>query len=120
MRGRQAKGRVERGNRTHQDRLVKEMRLQVKNDYTFSFDSVHHQIERSVALMPHPGDNVIVREYLDRSVHIFNKSGEELVTRQLKERKKLSMQRKPPVPGSNHPWRSQQDVKPSAGKTDIF
>ena len=36
---------------------------QVKNDYMFSSGSVRHQTERSVALMPHPGDNVIVREY---------------------------------------------------------
>lgn len=154
----QAKGRVERGNRTHQDRLVKEMRLrnissidagnkfleeqftdnfnkkfmveplsadihrsiagvlleqvfcfeklrQVKNDYTFSIGSIHHQIERSAALMPHPGDNVILREYLDKSTHAFNQVGEELVFRKLKERKKLNSQNRNTFPATNHPWR---------------
>ncbi len=154
----QAKGRVERGNRTHQDRLIKEMRLknissidegnkfinnyflekfnekfmveplsadihrsicgialeqvfcyekfrQIKNDYTFSFGSFHHQIERSGAIMPHPGDNIIVREYLDNSMHVFNQSGEELVFRQLKERKRLKSQNKITIPAANHPWR---------------
>jgi len=155
----QAKGRVERGNRTHQDRLVKEMRLrnissieegnkflrkyfvknynskfmlseemgdihrsiegidlksifcneserQVKNDYTFSFEGKDYQIEKSEALMPHPKDNVFVRRYLNGSLHIFNKSEEELSVKKLRVRlTKREISRS--FPKENHPWRNQ-------------
>ncbi|MDP2303470.1 MAG: ISNCY family transposase [Ignavibacteria bacterium] len=153
----QAKGRVERGNRTHQDRLVKEMRLrnissiaegnkflkeyfietynskfmlaeemadihgsvagkdlasifcyeterQVKNDYTFSYEGIEYQIERSDAIMPHVKDNVFVRKYLDESMHIFNKSEEELLVKRLKKTLKLKEKRSP-VPQADHPWK---------------
>jgi len=154
----QAKGRVERSNRTHQDRLVKEMRLrqistiddankfldeyfiahynekfmvescggnvhrscdglaleqifcfenrrQIKNDYTFSFQGIDYQIEHSEAIMPHAGDSVFIRDYLDASRHIFSAAGEELSIRRLKKLKKKDKVAVTHFPADNHPWR---------------
>jgi len=138
----QAKGRVERANRTHQDRLIKAMRQRriatieqanrfldehytpkhnaqfaqtkgledahrsikgyaidrilsfqqerkIRNDYTVTVASKRWQIERPIPperyLLPSPGATVIVRVYLDGSLHIF--AGEqELRCRPVTER----------------------------------
>ena len=152
----EAKGRVERGNRTLQDRLVKEMRLrgistigeankllreyfiedynkrfaevelladihrtieginldavfcyetkrQVRNDYTITLKASYIQLERSEAILPIPGQYVIVRRYLDGSLHIFN-GEEELEFTELKSKPGKSKLRYYP-PKENHPWK---------------
>ena len=155
----EAKGRVGRGNRTLQDRLVKEMRLrgistieeannflkeyfigdynkrfantdgladihrqteginldavfcyetrrQVRNDYTITLKANYIQLERSEALLPIPGQYVIVRKYLDGSLHIFNRE-EELKFTELEnkpeKRKEIYY-----TPKENHPWKRYQ------------
>ena len=153
----QAKGRVERGNRTLQDRLVKEMRLmgisdideankflkssfiedynkrfshteglpdihlelngenldnvfcfetkrQVRNDYTISLSGNYIQLEKSEIPLPIPKQYVIVRKYLDGSLHIFNNDNQTLVFTKLRSKPKgiIKITRKAP---SNHPWR---------------
>ena len=138
----QAKGRVERANRTHQDRLIKAMRAHgistiddanrfleehytdkhnnqfaqttgledvhrstkgrhleqilsfqeprvMRNDYTVTIDRIRWQIERPTEhdryLMPSPGARILIKVYLDGSVHGF--SGEqELRIRRVTER----------------------------------
>jgi hypothetical protein len=120
----QAKGRVERGNQTHQDRLVKSLRIRnissiqdankylleeyiahhnqrfaltdslqnihrpsdgigldaifrfetkrnVYNDYTIMRNSQYIQLYKSDAPFPPPKSKIIVRRYLDNSLHIL-------------------------------------------------
>lgn len=152
----EAKGRVERGNRTLQDRLVKEMRLrgisnineankfldeyfideynkrfaqvealadihrttegmnldnvfcyetkrQVRNDYTITLEGNYIQLEKSEAILPIPGHYVIVRKYLDGSLHIFN-GEEELEFTELKDKPQKKKERYYP-PKGDHPWK---------------
>ncbi|MGZ5501393.1 MAG: ISNCY family transposase [Nitrososphaeraceae archaeon] len=152
----EAKGRVERGNRTLQDRLVKEMRLrgisnineankfldeyfideynkrfaqvealadihrttegmnldnvfcyetkrQVRNDYTITLEGNYIQLEKSETILPIPGHYVIVRKYLDGSLHIFN-GEEELEFTELKDKPRKKKERYYP-PKSDHPWK---------------
>ena len=57
------------------------------------------------ALMPHPKDNVFVRRYLNGSLHIFNKSEEELTVKKLRARlTKRESNRN--FPRENYPWRN--------------
>jgi transposase len=134
----QAKGRVERANKTHQDRLIKALRqakiatiddanrfleeeytpshnrrfakttglkdvhrsikgLQLErllcfqeervlqNDYTIMVKTIRYQIERPNKLeryrLPSPGAKVLVRIYLDGSVHCFCNEQELRITR---------------------------------------
>jgi len=153
----QAKGRVERSNRTLQDRLVKEMRLrgisnideankflkdsfiedynkhfsqtkglsdihlalnsenlenvfchetkrQVRNDYTISLSGNYIQLEKSEVPLPIPKQYVILRKYLDDSLHIFNNDNQPLEFTELnsKPKGKIKVIRKAP---SDHPWR---------------
>lgn len=152
----QAKGRVERGNRTLQDRLVKEMRLrgissideankflresfiadynkkfsiqetipdihielngqnldnifcyetkrQVRNDYTITLNGHYIQLEKSEITLPLPKQNVVLRRYLDGSLHIFYQD-DELQYKELTEKPKakIKVTRKAP---KNHIWR---------------
>ncbi|MGB2959187.1 MAG: ISNCY family transposase [Bacteroidota bacterium] len=154
----QAKGRVERGNRTQQDRLIKAMRRQgistiasanrflersymkahnsrfalppdglpdvhraldsglkleqilcfqtdryLRHDYTITLDSTFVQILKGPYVLPRPEQHVIVRRYLDDSLHIFS-SDQELRFEILPGK---PPPRKPPLvmPASNHPWR---------------
>lgn len=152
----QAKGRVERGNRTHQDRLIKALRCkdigtiteanryleeeyveehnrrfahvegipdvhrncagielrnvfcfqtrrQVHADYTITLGGCFIQLERSQAPLPPPKCSVIVRRWLDGSVHIFWHEV-EVASRILEE----APVKRPKVvlrPAANHPWR---------------
>jgi transposase len=156
----EAKGRVERGNRTHQDRLVKAMRRKgiasigaanrfleqggylaehnekfslptdglpevhrpvpeevhlervlcfqttryLRRDYTINLDAQYVQIEKGPYALPRVTDHVIVRRYLDDSLHIFSRQEEELRFTILLAK---PSPRKPPVvmPAANHPWR---------------
>jgi len=153
----QAKGRVERSNRTLQDRLVKEMRLmgisnideankflkdsfienynkrfsytkglpdihielnkenldnifchetkrQVRNDYTISLNGNYIQLNKSEVPLPIPKQYVILRKYLDGSLHIFNNNNQplEFTEPSSKPKVKIKVIRKAP---SNHPWR---------------
>lgn len=152
----QAKGRVERGNRTLQDRLVKEMRLrgisdidganrflresfienhnrrfsyteglpdihlelngenldnifcyetqrQVRNDYTITLNGNYIQLEKSDVPLPLPKQYVIIRRYLDGSLHIFNEDQLLKFTElRSKPKRKIKLVRKAP---SDHPWR---------------
>jgi len=154
----QAKGRVERGNRTHQDRLIKSLRLKnissiqdannylldeyiahhnklfsntdslqnihrssdgidldaifcfetkrtVYNDYTIMLNSQYIQLLKSDAPLPPPKSKVIVRHYLDNSLHILwnnNKLKYEIFNNKPKPKKRVQNPRKP---SPNHPWR---------------
>jgi len=153
----QAKGRVERSNRTHQDRLVKalrrrrigtiaaanrllentylkkhndqfadadhlpdlhrscqgidldnilcfETRRQVHNDYTITLNAQYIQLRRGRAPLPPPKAEVIVRQWLDGSLHLFY-SDQELEYKPLHEKPKRPHPR--PRPADNHPWRRQ-------------
>jgi transposase len=152
----QAKGRVERSNRTHQDRLLKALREQdiktiedanrflekhycaqhnnrfadceglsdihrpadeinldnifcfeqtrkVYNDYTITLHSQFLQLLRSDTPLPPPRSTVIVRQWLDGSLHIFWNE-HELIFQVCHQRPhtKMSCLR---LPAKNHPWR---------------
>lgn len=152
----QAKGRVERGNRTLQDRLVKEMRLrdisdideanrflresfiedhnrrfsytealadihlelngenldnifcyetqrQVRNDYTITLNGNYIQLEKSDVPLPLPKQYVIIRRYLDGSLHIFNEDQLLRFTElSSKPKRKIKIIKKA---ANDHPWR---------------
>jgi len=153
----QAKGRVERSNRTHQDRLIKALREQnistmehanhfLKTNYMnhhnerfahtsglpdlhrsadgidldniFCFEEIRHvyndwtitlnahciQLLKSDAPLPPPRSKVIVRQWLDGSLHIFWNE-HELAFKQLKLRPKPPPT-PPHPPAPDHPWRS--------------
>jgi transposase len=162
----QAKGRVERGNRTQQDRLIKAMRREgistmadanrflersylkahnsrfalpadglpdvhrpldpalkleqilcfqtdryLRHDYTITLDATFLQILKGPYILPRPEQHVIVRRYLDDSLHIFN--GDQELRFEILPGKPPP--HKPPsvMPASNHPWR----LKPPIGKS---
>jgi transposase len=162
----EAKGRVERGNRTQQDRLIKAMRREgistiaaanrflersyikdhnhrfalppdrlpdvhrvldpslklqqilcfqtdraLRRDYTITLDSTFIQILKGPYVLPRPEQHLIVRRYLDDSLHIFH--GDQELRFQILPGKPPP--RKPPqvIPASNHPWR----LKPPIGKS---
>jgi hypothetical protein len=162
----QAKGRVERGNRTQQDRLIKAMRrakistiaganLFLERAYTehhntrFALPSkglpnVHRPVEKSCKLeqilcfqterclnhdftitlqaryiqilkgpyaLPRPTSYLIVRRYLDDSLHIF--SGEQELRFELLPGKPPPRKRPSVMPADNHPWR----LKPQINKS---
>jgi len=154
----QAKGRVERSNRTFQDRLLKALRREgissiseanqylqngfltehnahfahcdhledihrpcayselelrnilcqsstrsVYNDATITLDAQWIQLERSMAPVPPPRSHVILRRWLDGSLHIFWHNDEIAFT---VLQKKPPYKPKPYVRGSQaHPWR---------------
>lgn len=154
----QAKGRVERGNRTHQDRLIKSLRLKnistiqdankylheeylahhnklfansdslqdihrpsdgidldaifcfetkrtVYNDYTIMLNSQYIQLLKSDSPLPPPKSKVIVRLYLDNTLHIFWNNNElkyEIFNNKPKPKQRVQVTRKP---SPNHPWR---------------
>lgn len=160
----QAKGRVERSNRTHQDRLVKALRRQnintieaaneflqhsylkehndrfartkglrdihrpsngldfnnifcfettrsVYNDYTITLNAQFIQLEQSKTPLPPPRRTVIVRRWLDHSLHIFF-NNEELAFSILrsKQQSASSSRTLPLPPGPDHPWRHKQPI----------
>ena len=152
----EAKGRVERSHRTHQDRLIKALRREnistieeanqyleqtylhdhntsfastdgladvhrsttpynldnifcweetrhVYNDWTISFNAQYLQLQRSDAPLPPPRANVVVRRWLDDSLHIFW-NNDELAYTQLKVKPK-PFPRVTCHPPSSHPWK---------------
>ncbi len=168
----EAKGRVERGFRTHQDRLIKELRLAkkktieemniflkenylpqhnrrfarspavpgdvhrpltddlkkrlpsifskqfsriVKNDFTVQWNGRWFQLLNGQPTTVYKGDEVIIEERLDDSIHIRHTRNEEayLIYQELPDRPKQV--RRPPTvlerkstahkPAPNHPWR---------------
>lgn len=153
----QAKGRVERSNRTHQDRLIKALREQkiasiedanrfleaeymnahnhrfahtngltdihrsaagldlanifcleeirhVYNDWTITLNARFIQLLKSDTPLPPPRSKVIVRCWLDGSLHIFWNE-QELTFKQLSHKPKpVSPSTRLPAP--DHPWRS--------------
>jgi transposase len=162
----QAKGRVERGNRTQQDRLIKAMRrakistiaganLFLDRSYTehhntrFALSSkglpdVHRPVEKSCKLeqilcfqterclnhdftitlaaryiqilkgpyaLPRPTTYLIVRRYLDDSLHIF--CAEQEMRFEILPGKPPARKQRAVVPTDNHPWR----MKPQIGKS---
>ena len=163
----QAKGRVERSNKTLQDRLVKEMRLrgistieqanrfllesfmeqydekfsssddladihrsvdsydlnnvfcyeqtrQVKNDYTISLNAQLIQLEVSENPLPRPKEYIIIRKYLDDSVHIFYNENElEYIVIKKKTKSKIRVITKPK---KSHPWRKIKFGNAAKGK----
>lgn len=160
----QAKGRVERVNRTLQDRLLRAMREQsissidqanefldhgyttehnlrfahsdglsdihravdgielnnifcieeqrsVNYDWTITFHAQFIQLLRSDVPLPPPRSKVIVRHWLDGSLHIF--WNEHELTFQALSHKPRHVRRTPQTPAANHPWRK----KPVGGVT---
>jgi transposase len=152
----QAKGRIERTNRTYQDRFIKALRRRtistiadanafldaeylnehnkrfahteglpdvhrscegydltnifcfqtercVRQDYTITLDGQYIQLERSDAPLPPPRHTVIVRRWLDGTLHIFWHEHELQFTR-LKQ-KPHPHARVPRKPAADHPWR---------------
>lgn len=152
----QAKGRVERSNRTHQDRLLKALREQnissieeanrfveefycakhnsrfahneglsdihrpadgidldnifcweetrkVYNDYTVTWHSQFIQLLRSEVPLPPPRSTVILRQWLDSSLHIF--WNEHELTFQVCAARTHTQIKKVVRPATNHPWR---------------
>jgi transposase len=163
----QAKGRVERANRTHQDRLVKalreanictieqgnaflaqgyldehnqrfshpdglvdvhrpigtrdlrnivcrETRRFVHNDMTFQYRGTFYQI-LPTALQPLPRHTVIVRQWLDGSLHVFWR--EQQVP--FKPCPQTPMRSVPvlPHPPESHPWRTKAPIGKAKRKT---
>ena len=160
----QAKGRVERSNRTHQDRLVKALRRHnistietankfleqiylkehnnrfasldglkdihrpsegldlnnifsfestrcVYNDYTITLDSQFIQLEKSSngTPLPPPRSSVIVRKWLDGSLHIFwNDQELNFTFTAVKSRRPLP--RNNPGLSPAHPWRHAKPI----------
>ena len=162
----QAKGRVERANRTQQDRLIKALRREgistiadanrflersymkahnrrfalpadglpdvhraldpavkleqilcfqtdryLRHDYTITLDSTFIQILKGPYVLPRPEQHVIVRRYLDNSLHIFNGHQElrfHILPRKPSPHKPILV-----TPADNHPWR----LKPPIGKS---
>lgn len=153
----QAKGRVERSNRTHQDRLIKALRERkissiedanrfleaeymnahnhrfahpdgltdihrssqgidlnnifcleqtrhVYNDWTITLNAQCIQLLKSETPLPPPRSKVIVRQWLDGSLHIFWNE-HELAFKQLSHQPK-SVSVPPQRPAPDHPWRS--------------
>lgn len=152
----QAKGRVERSNRTHQDRLLKELREQgisniedantfldkyychkhnqrfaqceglsdihraidgieldnifcledtrkVYNDYTITLHNHFIQLIRSDAPLPPPRSTVIVRQWLDGSLHIF--WNEHELSYQIFDTRPPQTVKLLKKPTKDHPWR---------------
>lgn len=179
----QAKGRVERSNRTHQDRLIKALRregistiteanrflekvylrrhnarfaitdhlpdvhrpcvgLDLKNifcfethrtvyyDYTITLHSAFIQLEPSDAPLPPPRNSVIVRQWLDGSLHIFWHE-RELAFKRLAHRPPPKP-RQTYHPPPSHPWhrsdlgnmrikiRSRKSILASMKKTHVL
>jgi len=160
----QAKGRVERSNRTHQDRLVKALRRhnissideanrfldqvylkehnttfarfnglrdihrpadgidlnnifcfettrRVYNDFTITLNASFIQLERSRVPLPPPGRSVILRRWLDNSLHIFFNDNElsfSIIKSQPKSLSRSLALPAPPAP--NHPWRTMKPI----------
>ena len=157
----QAKGRVERANRTHQDRLVKELReagicdieaanhfletvyldkhnarfsytegladihrpadgldldnlicyrrqSTVNHDMTIRVHSQFHQILPTNPLRPVPRQRVLVRHWLDGSMHVFWRE-QELKIAPCVDR---PVRKSPPVvhPAEDHPWRKRPPI----------
>jgi transposase len=153
----QAKGRVERSNRTHQDRLIKALRERnistredanrfleqcytqahnqrfahpdgltnihrsasgldlanifciettrhVYNDWTITLNAQFIQLLKSDAPLPPPRSQVIVRQHLDGSLHIFWNEHELAFKFLTKKPKPVTTSPQPPAP--DHPWRS--------------
>jgi hypothetical protein len=152
----QAKGRVERSNRTHQDRLLKALREQgissiedanhfvekfycaqhnrrfahseglsdihrpvdgidldnifcweetrkVYNDYTITLHSQFIQLLRSEAPLPPPRSTVLLRQWLDGSLHIF--WNEHELDFQVCAARPHLKSKSLVHPATNHPWR---------------
>ncbi len=163
----QAKGRVERSNRTHQDRLLKALREQgistieeanrfveeiycaqhnhrfaqceglsdihrpadgidldnifcweetrkVYNDYTITLHSQFLQLLRSETPLPPPRSTVLLRRWLDGSLHIF--WNEHELTFQVCASRPQSQSNKVLRPATNHPWR----MKSVGGKRPLL
>ena len=154
----QAKGRVERGNRTHQDRLIKALRREgistiaaanrflerryleqhnarfaepsdglpdvhrplpddlqldsvfcfqtdrfLRHDFTITLDAVYIQILKGPYALPRPTQHLIVRRYLDDSLHIFN--GSQELRFKILPGKPAPRKIRPFIQRPNHPWK---------------
>lgn len=153
----QAKGRVERANRTLQDRLLKALREHnistieqanqfletyyqqyhntlfahtdgkqdihrsadgidlasifcfqttrcVNNDFTIMLNSQFIQLTKGETPLPPPRSKVIVKRYLDGSLHILWNNNELNFT--ILNHKPITKRKLPMKPKPNHPWRS--------------
>ena len=80
----------------------------VYNDFTITLGSQFIQLERSRAPLPPPGRSVIVRRWLDKSLHIFHNNDELafsfFYTPKTKSQKPVSQ------PPPDHPWRHKNPI----------
>jgi hypothetical protein len=86
----------------------------VNNDWCIRHENRHYQIAKLNSKLPKPGEKVIVRRWLDGSLHLLYKEN-RLVYRALEEPaptpKKPTTKRRSPgktaprKPADNHPWR---------------
>jgi transposase len=164
----QGKGRVERANRTHQDRLVKALReanvsdieaanrflmetyiekhnarfsmteelpdihrspnrydlrniicfetdRSVYNDMTIRIDNQFFQIKKTNQLLPVPRQRVIVRRWLDGSMHVFWREKE--ITIQLCAEDRCNKHPAKPITTDLHPWRQKPQIGRAKKKT---
>jgi transposase len=160
----QAKGRVERGNRTQQDRLVKALRRQgisttaeanrlltrsylqehnkrfaleadhladvhrpldpalkldevlcfqctryLNYDFTVTLDGTYIQILKGPYALPRPTSHVILRRFLDDSLHIFD--GQQELRFEILKNKPAAPRTRPLImPAPAHPWRHKRPI----------
>ena len=158
----EAKGRVERGNRTHQDRLIKALRRKgistiaqanrflersyledhnrrfalphdglpdlhqgldspdldhifcfqtercLRRDYTITLDGTYIQILKATYALPRPRQYLVIRRYLDDSLHLFHGSVE--LQYQILPRKPLPRGPARNCPPPTHPWRLSRPI----------
>ena len=79
------------------------MKKKVKNDYKIALKRNYIQLAKSDVPLPLPKQYVIVRRYLDGSLHIFNEDQPLKFTELCsKPKRKIKVIRQAP---SDHPWR---------------
>jgi len=84
--------------------LCFETTRQVHNDYTITLDANYIQLERGLAPLPPPQREVIVRQWLDGSLHLFWNDQELNYTR-LDAKPTRRRPRQKPRPADDHIWR---------------
>lgn len=86
----------------------------VSNDWCVRHENRHYQIEKLNAPLPKPGEKIIVRRWLDGSLHLLYKE-QRLHYRRIdapppksdshKKNQRAPLQTAPTRPAENHPWR---------------
>jgi hypothetical protein len=82
----------------------------LRHDFTITLDTTYIQILKGPYALPRATQHLIVRRYLDDSLHIF--SGTQELRYQVLPTKPPARPQHPPLPGPTHPWR----MRPLIGK----